>query len=148
MSTTDDQTLALIEQVKAKKAAIASAEKPVYQTNCSFSLIEGTKSGAVNLHLETDVKKLISIAAFLVERSSAYLAAAKNVFGIEKPPEFTWDGFSVNDWLNDLKLRVTKIRIVAEKQKLEALEARLQKIISPGKMRELELEAITKELEA
>jgi hypothetical protein len=147
MASTDKQTLALIEQVKTKKAAIASAEKPVYQTNCSFSYVEGTKSGAINLHIETDVKKLISIAAFLVERSSVYLVTAKNVFGIEKPPEFTWDGFSVNDWLNDLKLRVTKIGIVAEKQKLEALEARLKKIISPEKLRELELEAITKELE-
>lgn len=147
MASTDKQTLALIEQVKAKKAAIARAEKPVYLTNCSFSYVEGTKSGAINLHLETDIKKLISISAFLIERSSVYFVTAKNVFGIEKPPEFTWDGYSVNDWINDLKLRVTKIVIVAEKQKLEALEERLKKIISPEKMRELELEAIKQELD-
>lgn len=146
MAATDKKTLELIAQVKAKKAAIAKAEKPSYNTNLSFSYVEGNRSGATNLNVETDVRKLISIAAFLTERSAAYLVAAK-LLGVDKPPEFTWDGFTVEDWIADLKMKITKIQIVAEKKKLEALEERLNKIISPEKRAELELEAIANELE-
>lgn len=146
MASTDKKTLELIAQVKAKKASIAKAEKPSYETNMSFSYIEGNKSSAVNLHVESDVKKLICIGAFLAERSANYLMIASKVFGLESPPEFTWDGFTVDQWLNDLKLKITKIQIVTEKEKLEALEKRLNKIISPEKRAEIELEAIEAEL--
>jgi len=146
MAATDKKTLELIAQVKAKKAAIAKAEKPAYKTNLSFSYIEGNKSSATNLNIETDVRKLICIAAFLTERSATYSMVATKVLGVDKPPEFTWDGYTVDDWIGDLKLKITKIQIVAEKKKLEALEERLNKIISPEKRAELELEAIANEL--
>lgn len=92
------------------------------------------------------MRKLICIAAFLTERSSTYSMVATKVLGVDKPPEFTWDGYTVEDWIGDLKLKITKIQIVAEKKKLEALEERLNKIISPEKRAELEIEAIASEL--
>jgi len=146
MAATDKKTLELIGQVKAKKAAIAKAEKPSYKTNMSFSYIEGNKSSASNLNVESDLKRLICIAAFLTERSASYTLVATKVLGVDKPPEFTWDGYTVDDWIGDLKMRITKIQIVAEKKKLESLEERLNKIISPVKRAELELEAIANEL--
>lgn len=146
MASTDKKTLELIAQVKAKKAAIAKAEKPTYKTNCSFSYIEGNKGSATNLHVESDVRKLICISAFLIERAVNYTRAA-GILGVEKPPEFTWDGYTVEDWIGDLKMKIAKVQIVAEKKKLEALEERLNKIISPEKRAQLELEAIASELE-
>jgi hypothetical protein len=147
MSSTDKKTLELIAQVKEKKSAIEKAEKPSYKTNRVFSYAEGNKSNTININVETDVRKLVCIASFLIERSSNYELTAKKVFGIEKLPPFTWDGFTLDDWLSDLKTRVTKVQIVTEKKKLEALESRLNKIISPEKRAELELEAIASELE-
>lgn len=43
-------------------------------------------------------------------------------------------------------VRIMKIQIASEKEKLESLETRLNKIISPEKRAELELEAIEAEL--
>lgn len=146
MAATDKKTLELIAQVKVKRAAIAKAEKPSYKTNCSFSYIEGNRGTAVNIHVETDVKKLILIAAFLSERNGSYRNVALKVLGVENPPEFTWDGFSADEWIGDVKQRIAKIQISTEKKKLEALEERLNKIISPEKRAELELEAIEAEL--
>jgi hypothetical protein len=133
--------------VKAKRAAIAKAEKPSYKTNCSFSYIEGNKSSATNIHVETDVKKLILMVAFLSERQVSYHNAAK-LLGVENPPDFkfTWDNFTADEWIGDIKARIAKIQISAEKEKLENLEKRLNKIVSPEKRAELELEAIEQEL--
>ena len=144
MANTDKKTLELISQVKKKKAAIASAEKPVYKTNCSFSYIEGNKNGAINLHV-ADLKSLINIAAFIIERSAIYSTATK-VLGVDNPPDFTWDCYTAEDWIDDLKMKITKIQIVTEKNKLEALEERLNKIISPEKRAEIELEDIANQL--
>jgi len=146
MAATDKKTLELIAQVKAKRAAIAKAEKPAYKTNCSFSYIEGNRGSATNIHVETDVKKLILMAAFLAERQGSYRNAALKLLGVENPPEFTWDGFTADEWIGDIKMRVMKIQISTEKKKLEALEDRLNKIISPEKRAELELAAIEEEL--
>lgn len=145
MAATDKKTLELIAQVKAKTMLIAKAEKPAYKTNCSFSYIEGNRGSVTNIHVESDLKKLICIVAFLQERQSSYQNAAK-LLGVEKAPEFTWDGYTADEWIADLKTRIAKIQISSEKRKLEVLEERLNKIISPAKRAELELEAIENEL--
>jgi hypothetical protein len=138
MAATDKKTLELIAQVKAERAAIAKAEKPAYKTNCSFSYIEGNKGSATNIHVETDVKRLILMAAFLAERQGGYRNAAK-LLGVDNPPDFTWDNFTADEWITDIKARIAKIQISARKEKLEDLEKRLNKIVrnyapsQPGK---------------
>ena len=144
-AATDKKTLDLIALVKTKKEQIAQAEKPAYKTNCSFSFIEGNRSNATNLHTETDVRKLIGMAAHLLLLNDGYFAAA-NALEVENPPPFTWDGFTAAEWIGDIKMRITKVQIAAEKKKLEALEERLNKIISPELRAQLELEAIASEL--
>jgi hypothetical protein len=89
---------------------------------------------------------LINIAAFLQSRSDSYERAAKDL-GVESPPPFQWCGFSLADWLEDLKSRIGKIQIGAKKKKLETLEARLNAIVSPELRRKLELESIMAELD-
>ncbi len=145
MAKTDKKTLELIEQVKRDRAEIAKLDKPSYKTNCSFTYIEGNRGSATNIHVETDVKKLILMAAFLTEKENSYKGAAK-LLGVEKIPDFTWDGYTVAEWLQDLKTRISKVQISSKKAKLEALEARLKKIISPELQAELELADIEKEL--
>ena len=57
-----------------------------------------------------------------------------------------WNGFSVNDWIDDIKTRINKVQIASKKVKLEHLESRLNAIISPELRAEMELEAISAEL--
>jgi len=145
MAKTDKKTLELIETVKRERAEIAKLDRPSYKTNLSFTYIEGNRGSATNLNVETDVKKLILMAAFLTEKENSYKGAAK-LLGVEKVPDFTWDGYTVAEWMQDIKTRIAKVQISAKKAKLETLEARLKKIISPELQAELELADIEADL--
>lgn len=139
----DAKTLELIRQVQQQKTEIASAERADWRTNCSFSYTED-QSKAINLHVESDVRRLVMIAAFLNQREAAYSEMAT---GLEiDAPVFAWSGYSVDDWLSDIKTRINRIQIASKRKRLEALETRLNLIISPELRAEMELEAIASEL--
>lgn len=141
---TDQKTLDLIKEVKRQKEEISQAERPNWITNCSFSHTEGKQNDQINLHVEANVKTLIMIVAFLKDRERSYNEAAAEL-GVEAPA-FSWSGFSVADWISDIKSRINKIQIASKRKKLETLEARLNAIISPELRTEMELEAIMGEL--
>lgn len=143
-ATADDKTLQLIQEVTKQKKEIATAERSRFVTNCNFSYFVGSPN-VINLHVESSVETLVKIVAFLLERVGRYDEAAK-FLGIESPPPFTWQGFPVSDWIADVKTRLGKVQIEAKKKKLEALEARLNSIVSPELRAQMELEAIEREL--
>jgi hypothetical protein len=142
-ATTDQRTLDLIKEVQKQKAEIAKVDRPNYKTNGSFAYVEG-KSDVIALRVESDVKKLICIASFLKDKEASYSQVAQEL-GVDAPA-FTWNGFSTADWLEDIKLRIGKIQIATKRAKLEALEERLNKIISPELRAEMELAAIADSL--
>lgn len=142
---TDDKVMGLIKEVERQKAEIAKCDKPNWRTNCSFCYAENKPNDAVNIHVETNVRNLVCIAAFLQDKARSYKEAAV-ALGVEAAPDFTWGGYSVADWLEDLKLRITKIQIGAKRKKLEVLESRLNSLVSPELRAELELSAIASEL--
>ncbi len=141
---TDQKTLDLIKEVQRRKNEISKIEKHSWITNCNFGYTEWNLAGCVNIHVESNVMTLVKIAAFLLNQERAYEAAA-TAMGVEAPA-FTWNGFSVADWIEDIKARVSKVQIASKQIKLEELESRLGKIISPELRAELELEAIAGEL--
>lgn len=145
MAGTDQKTLELIALVAKQKAEISKAERPNWKTNCSFSYVEGRAVDTISLHVDTDVRKLISIAAFLQDREAGYQRAALSL-GVDSPPPFMWGNSPPADWLEDIRMRIGKIQIAAKKKKLELLESRLNAIISPELRAELELQAIASEL--
>lgn len=142
-ASADAATLELIAEVKRRKAEISKAEKPNWITNRSFSYSENGGS-AINLAVEANVQTLVSIAAYLKDKERAFKATAEEL-QVEVQP-FTWQGFKVSDWVEDVKNRINKIQIGAKRTKLEALEARLNSIISPELKRQMELDAISEEL--
>jgi hypothetical protein len=144
-SNADETTLKLIEEVKRRRLEISKAERSTWLTNSSFAYVEGS-SNTVNIKVVADLKQLISIAAFLKGQEANYKAAATEL-GVESPPVFTWGGFSLSDWMEDLKTRIAKIQLESKRQKLAALEARLDAVISPELKREMELAKIAEELD-
>jgi hypothetical protein len=146
-ASSDKATLALIEEVKRRRAEIAKADRPQWLTNSAFSFVEGMSSQVINLKVVSNIRDLIMIAAFLKERETHYAGAAKEL-GVESPPAFTWNGFSVSDWIEDLKTRIAKIQIATKQQKLAALESRLEAVISPELRRDMELAEIAAALES
>ena len=142
--TTDEKTLSLIKEITRRKAEIAKAEKPSWRTNCSFTY-DGQPNSSINLQVESSVKTLISIAAYIGIRHDTYKLAIANLELLEYP-EFTYNGYSVEDWFADIKSRINKIQISTKKKQLEILESRATAIISPEMRAELELQAIMNEL--
>lgn len=143
--TTDQKTLGLIKDIQRRKEEISKLEKPNWKTNCSFSYVEGRLNDSVNIHVESDIQNLVKIAGFLMglERDYSDAGDELNI----KTPCFTWSGFNISDWLEDIKTRIDKIQITSKKKKLEILEGRLNAIISPELRAELELQSIQEELE-
>ena len=141
MAKKDQTTLSLIKEVQRQKQEIAKAEKPSWNTNMSFSFSERT--GTVNLHTVATPTELASIATFLLNQSRSHEEAC-SLIGVAVP--FKWQGFTLGEWIEDIKTRASKIQITEKKNKLEALEKRLNAIISPELKAEMELQAIAEEL--
>jgi hypothetical protein len=152
MAKTDEKTLALIQEVQNRKKEIKKLESRwAANTNCSFSFVEGhagvsNVSSVINLRTVTSIPTLISIVSFLLDKEKSYKEAVE-LLEINEAPEFKWGGFTVRDWAEDVKTRVGKIQLDSKKKKLEELETRLNKIVSPELRAEMELEAIARELQ-
>jgi hypothetical protein len=146
-TNSDQQTLNLIRDVQSRKAEIAKAlAKPNYKTNMAFSYTEGEPNKLMNLHVLANLRELILIASFLRDKAVSYHVTALDL-GLDTPyPDFTWLGFGVSDWIEDIKVRVSRIQVNVKQAKLEALEKRLNSVISPELRAQMELEAIANEL--
>jgi hypothetical protein len=140
----DEQVLSLIQEVDRRKKEIAELERPNWKTNCSFRFAENTTP--INLHVESDIATLIHIAGVVATQAEMYNEAAV-AMGVEDPPRFKWMGFSASDWVHDIKARLDKIQIKSKKDKLQKLEDRLNKIVSPELRAKIELDAIKQELD-
>ena len=129
----------LLKIVKDKKEAIAKAEKPTWETNCTFSPTGGT-ADRVNLNVETDLNVLIGILGFLINKKNSFFAAAE-MLGLKI--EFKHQGFSFDAWAADIKTRVNKVEIAKKRAEVEEIESRLNKLISKEERELIELEALS-----
>lgn len=137
---TDKQVQDLFKIVQTKKTEIAKAEKPNWQTNCSFGYNKDSSSRS-NIQVVSDIEELISILGFIIEKERAFESAQTMLGTSEK---FKWMGYSLEDWKTDVQTRINKIQISKKKKELEMLESRLDKLISPELKAQMELEEITK----
>jgi len=137
---TDKQVQELFEIVQQKKSAIVKAEKPNWQTNCSFGY-DKNSSSRMNIQVVNDIDELTEILAFLLRKERSHYEASE-ILGVES--QFKWLGFTFEQWKSDIQTRIDKIQISKKKQELEQLESRLGLLISPELRAEMELAEITK----
>lgn len=142
--TTDELVKELFDSVQAKKLVIEKAERPCWETSGNFGYSANSGHDRVNIQTVTDVRKLVEMYAFLIDREEKSESAAKDL-GVEY--KFTWLGFSVDEWKNDFQTRVNQISIQEKRKELSEIESRLNAIISPELKAQMELEAISKLLE-
>lgn len=145
MATKTDVTVrSLFDLVQAKKLAIEKAEKPCWLTGGNFSYSSNSAHDRINIQTVTDVRKLVEILAFLIDRKEKSESAAQQL-GVDY--QFTWLGFNVEEWKNDIQVRVNQLSIQAKRKELAEIESRLNAITSPELRAQMELEEITKILE-
>lgn len=134
----------LSEKIKEKKKVLDSIENPSYKTNLSFGY-DPTSSARINLHTINNLQTIVEITSFLLDKSKGFEEASKL---LDIPVvEFKWQGYSLNDWINDLKARASKITVEFKRKEFKILEEKLDGLISTEQRRLLELEAIEKSLE-
>lgn len=140
--TKDEIVLEMQEQVSKMEAEIRKIEKPNWITSCSFR--ESTNSGATNIHVVSDVNTLVGMVAFLNNMKDKMEEAAKEL-GLDDY-KFKHDGYSIESWKSDIKLRLDKINIATRKLALTRIKDRLAKLESPELKEKRELEELELEL--
>jgi hypothetical protein len=122
----DSRILQLKKQIEEKKKGLARSEKFVPVTHCSLDL--DSTGRAVNLHTCCSVNDLsllaVEVNAF---QQSAYELGLSPTIG----------GFSLQDWLTDLRAKIAVLDRQNEQNRLKALESKLHELLSPEKKTEI-----------
>lgn len=132
MSKNDERILELKKQIEEKKKELGKQPRFSPITTCLFTC-NGNK---VNMHTLTSVKEINAMLVYF----NAYVMSA-NDLGIDCN-DIVFDGFSVSDWMEDLKMKKEVVEYTAKKAQLTSLEKKLDKLLSDDKKTELEIDAI------
>lgn len=139
----DNKINELFAVLHKQQQEVDAAEKDVkrsWKTNCSFVLPYSMQP--INIQVATK-ETIVNIYADMLSIME-FRAKAAITLGVDVDTD--WNGFSVEDWVADFKKRIASISIKNQKTKLASLEQRLDAIVSPEQRREMELEAILKEV--
>lgn len=129
MSKNDDRILELKEKIEEKKQELSGKNtKFVPVTNCIIELDGMTN----NLHT-CDSDKL----ALLLVKLNLYKKEAENL-----DIDFVISGYSIDDWITDIKNKFDIIKTKAEIYNLKTMESKLDELLSEDKKTELEIDDI------
>lgn len=129
MQTNDERIIKLKNQIEEKKAELSNEDvKFVPKTNCLLVLDDTT----YNLHVHTSYQLLIKVNMMVM--------SAKDL-GLD-PDKFMISGYSISDWLDDIKNYIKADKYKEEKSKLDKLEKQLDNLLSDAKRTELEIDSI------
>jgi hypothetical protein len=134
--TEDQKVLQMIAKLATAKEAVERAEKPCYLTGGIFKYSEVSPAGPIDITIIKDERKLVEIAAFLREREANFAPAAKEL-GCNV--NFTWFGFTRENWMADLQTRVNIIQIAQKRKELRDLEELVNTLVSPELMRKMKM---------
>lgn len=133
----------LFKVVQGKKEEIEKIQNPCWNTSRTFGFTANSGHDRIDIGIITDTRKLVEMLSFLIDRKEKSEKAAKR---LDVKYEFSWLGFSLDEWEEDFKTRVNQIQIQEKRKELSNLEARLNAIISPELKAEMELQSIQKAL--
>jgi hypothetical protein len=140
----DTMVLELLKKVEEKKQQIGSAERPSWNTTCSFGYnVEG--NFRINIQV-AQLEQLVDIHAFLTIRKGGHNNSLKMLNLTEKEVPFKWLNFTYDQWVEDIETRINGLRIKAKKDELAKLEERVNALVSPEQRRAIELEKLVKEI--
>lgn len=146
MSTTKNDTdklvLELLAKVETKKQQIGNAERPSWQTHCSFKY-NPENNMAINIQTVKDLSVLADIYAFLLNKKE-YFDRANKCLGLDA--KFDYLGFTFYQWERDIATRISSLQIQTKKNELAKLEERVNALVSPEQRRKIELSKLVKEI--
>ena len=143
MSDIDQKIKGLFEKLAKQREEVEKAEKESkggWLTNQSLKL-PGWE--AINISTSDKGRLVFAVSKLISQRES--LRQACEVLDTDFVNDF--NGYPYESWIADVKKRIAILEIKDKKQKLAALEKRLEKIESPEEKRNKELSNIMDDLE-
>lgn len=140
MGATDEKIKDLFILLEKKRNEIKKIERPSWITNCSFSYT-ADRGNAINIHVVSDEAVLIDMLAFLMQKEEYFTKAASQLI-LSKPQSFKWNGYTVNEWKEDIAMRINILNVSKKKLQLTEMENKLNSLVSPEEKRRLEVEAL------
>jgi len=139
-NTTDNAVMALLAKVTKKKEAIKNASKrPQWKTSCTIGKDPTTTQNRINIQTVRDENILISLWAWLMAEHAGMCKAADDL-------GLTWDttymGYTIQDWLDDIRTMVRILKVERQKEELAELDKRVNELVSPDQRREMELKQL------
>lgn len=127
MLSPQERLTAMLVALTTKIANIRENTNKPNMTNgqFGFAMDENDKPRfPINIHTETSVKRLTAMLGFLAAKKAEYELGAK-LLGLKKFAIFTWGGYDLAAWQNDIQTRVLVLTNHEELTKLEATHKEL-----------------------
>lgn len=144
MATERDQLIdQLLIKVEEKKAEVEKIKNPVFKTNLSASnplIGDGAIRINLNVASEEALLSLLYSFEFLIEQNKK----VPSKYGISGITE--WNGFKLEDWRDDIVLKIKQKNSQKQIKELKEMEAKLNSLMSEDKKKDLELEALKNSL--
>ena len=128
----DERILVLREQIEKKKKTLGKQPRFSPVTTCLIDY----NGERINLHTMNTTRDIDQFLVCL----NMWVMSAENL-GVN-PEDIMMSGFSIVDWMNDLRSKKAVVVYQEEAKKLNALNAQLEKLLSEDKKTELEIDAI------
>lgn len=128
MSKNDERVLQLKKIIDEKKSELKAVKRFTPLTNCVLNL--------ENQNYNLNVLQLDDLKLLLV-KLNMYLISATNL-----DIELDISGYSIEDWMMDVKFKMEIFEQKKKESELKTLEAKLDKMLSDEKKTELELDEI------
>jgi hypothetical protein len=141
--TTDEKIKELFNSVQERKLSIEKAERPCWNTSGAFGYSANSAHDRTNVQTLNDQRKIVEMYAFLIDREDKSKKASEEL-GVDY--NFTWLGFTVDEWKSDFQTRINQITIQEKRKELAEMEARLNLVLSPALKAEMEVDAMTEQL--
>lgn len=120
----DAQIKKFRKTVETKRAALGTKPKLGYATNASI-MMDGSR---INLNT-LDEDQCVDLVTRLLAQSH-FNSEANKALGTNVKPRV--GDFTVTEWIADIKLRVQLLAWESDKKKLNAMDAKLQELMSEG----------------
>lgn len=141
MAKNDETIKLLMAKVAEQKEALGNKPRVSWRTNGLFKFND---QASFNLNAVREEALLVEALAFILGKSQHRIEASK-MLGVAAP-KFEFNGYSMTDWFEDFKTRLSVLAWEAKKKQLDATEEKLSTLISEEARTETELDNITKSL--
>ncbi len=122
-----------LEALDAQLKNIKSITDMPYKTNGDFkwapNSFNNTPNSVIRINQCKDLATLINIHQYIRCKDESYNESAKQL-NLINYPIFTWQGYSWNDWKNDLNIRVAIVSQYEQTKRVKEAKSKLERFLT------------------